>query len=220
MQDLLPEVDWVISVDGDTLWQGDPWELLLLRDDTKLYLTSLDPPDPNGKQNPVFRWFSDRGLKMDPRQYYCVGCQLMNLRRLRQTGFSKKALDFLECFPDPAYPEQMVMCYLAQGEMSPLPPHWGIFSFYHTEIDVSRPCLIHYVQDAPWQRRKLVNLMSDSVLVWHRFAADTLGLNTLEAIPLFSRFWRRALFVALKKNQWVLHWVPILGRYFKNTKGL
>ena len=220
VQDLLRDEDWAVSVDGDTLWLGDPWEMLKLRDESRVYQISRDPPDPNGKPNPVFEWYKDRGLKMDPKQYYCVGAMLMNLKKLREENFTEQALAFLQRYPDPKYPEQMVMCYLAQGKMAPLPKEWGCYSFYHNEIDISKPCLIHYVQDAPWKRVKIVNLMSDICLKWHKFTKDTLGMDTLKMIPLWQRIWRRAAFLTLKYNQWMLKLCPKIGRYFRNTKGL
>ena len=219
-QDILSDEDWAISVDGDTLWLGDPWEMLSLRDETKLYQISVDPPDPDCQVNPVFEWFSQRGLRMDPSQYLCVGAMIMNLKKLRDDGFTERALDFLEKYPDPKYPEQMVMCYLAQGHMSPLPTQWGVYSFYHNAVDVLRPCLVHYVQDGPWQRWKIVNLMSDIVLVWHDFARTVLGIDSSTRIPLFSRIWRRSMFLILKTNQWLLGLNRRLAGYLRNTRGL
>lgn len=219
-QDILSDVEWAISVDGDTLWLGDPWEMLCLRDETKLYQISADPPDPNGQINPVFEWYLQRGLKMDQKDYLCVGAMLMNLKKLRECDFTKQALDFLGKYPDPKYPEQMVMCYLAQGNVSPLPAQWGVYSFYHNTVDILKPCLVHYVQDGPWQRRKIVNLMSDIALVWHDFARTVLGVDVLTGIPLSSRIWRRMVFLILKKNQWLLRLNRRLAGYFRNTRGL
>ena len=220
VQDILSDEDWAISVDGDTLWLGDPWEMLSLRDETKLYQISVDPPAPNGRFNPVFEWYSQRGLKMDPAQYLCVGAMIMNLKKLREVRFSDQALNFLDKYPDPKYPEQMVMCYLAQGHAATLPIQWGVYSFYHNTIDVLKPCLVHYVQDGPWQRRKVVNLMSDIVLVWHDFARTVLGVDVSARMPLFSRMWRRTLFLILKTNQWLLGINCRLAGYFRNTRGL
>lgn len=220
VQDLIPEADWAISVDGDTLWLGDPAVMMALKDETKLYQISIDPPDPNGLENPVFQWFRERGLSMDPAQYYCVGAMLMNLKKLREENFSKQALDFLTEYPDPKYPEQMVMCYLAQGKTSPLPKEWGCYSFYHNEIDITKPCLIHYVQDAPWKRVKVIHLMSDICLVWHKFASDVLGVNTISKIPFVQRIWRRTVFIILKHNQWIFKFCSQWKAYFLNTKGI
>lgn len=223
VQDLIPEADWAISVDGDTLWLGDPAEMLAIKDPTKLYQVSVDPPDPNGRENPVFAWYRERDLKMDSAQYYCVGAQLMNLKKLREEKFTEQALAFLKRYPDPKFPEQMVMCYLAQGKMAPLPKEWGCYSFYHHEIDIAKPCLIHFVQDAPWKRKKVVNLVSDISLVWHRFARE----RKLATVPWFGcsgpfdYAWRRGLFLFFKYNQWQVKCLPCrLRMLLSNTRGI
>ena len=46
IQDILPDLDWAIYCDGDTLWLGDIAQLWALRDNTKLIQASQDPPTP------------------------------------------------------------------------------------------------------------------------------------------------------------------------------
>ncbi len=63
LPNILPTVDHVISLDGDTLWLDDPWKLEQLFDCRKMMQASLDPPPPSGGEIFVFkRWFAKHKL--------------------------------------------------------------------------------------------------------------------------------------------------------------
>lgn len=220
LEELLPDENWAISLDGDTLWLGDPWELLKLRDDSLWFQSSIDPPAPDGAPNPQFGWYRERGLEMREEAYFCVGLMILNLKALRACSFGKQCCDFLKRYPDPAYPEQMVMCYLAQGHSAALPPQWGVYSVLHCGTDLTQPGLIHYVQDGPWRRDKLNRLFSDVVLLWFAFVKTVLGADRHRRdFSWFTRLWRRGFFRLLKACPWLL-FHPILKRKFRNTAGI
>ncbi len=220
LEQLLTDVDWAISLDGDTLWLGDPWECLKLRDDKLWFQASIDPPSPDGKPNPQFRWFKDRGMTLKEDAYLCVGLMILNLKALREVKLGEQCRDFLKHFPCPEYPEQMVMCYLAQGHTAALPKQWGVFSVLHCGTDLTQPCLIHYVQDGPWRRDKLNRLFSDIVMIWFDFVRIVLGEDRYQRdFSYWTRFWRRKLFLVLKSCPWLLC-CHFLKRKFRNIDGI
>ena len=95
-----------------------------------------------------------------------------------------------------------------------LPNEWGAFSGDDNRaIDTARPFALHFVSDAPWKRTKVTQLISEPVLWWHRFAAETLGWKF--KVP--GWWWRRALYVFLKKNPWVVGWNSRLKFHFRNA---
>lgn len=219
LQDILSNVDWVISLDGDTLWLGNPWELIKLADPTCLMQASIDPPSPGETEVKLGEWFSDNHLEMNPKEYLCVGLTILNLKLMREVNFSQQALDLLKRCPDPEYPEQMVMCYLSQGKIKPLPQQWGVFSVLHCGVDLTQPSLVHYVQDGPWRRDKLNRLFSDIVLVWFDFCRVVLREDRLNAFSWWTKMWRRGLFCLFKRCPWLLcH--PLLRLKFRNAVGL
>ena len=221
LPNILPTVDHVISLDGDTLWLDDPWKLDQLFDNRKMMQASLDPPPPSGGENPVFkRWFAKYGLTMDPKQYLCVGLTILNLKLMRERGLSKQAVEFLQTYPNPECPEQIVLSYLTQGLNVPLPPAWGVFSVCHKGVDLSQPALIHYVQDAPWKRIKVTRLFSDVVLLWFDFCRIVLEKDVYrETFTGWTRLWRRSLFVILKKYPWICCCAYLRAR-FRNICGI
>ncbi len=220
LEQLLPDIDWAISLDGDTLWLGDPWECLQLRNEALWFQASIDPPTPNGLPNPQFQWYKKCGIEIREDAYFCVGLMILNLNALRKERFGQQCCDFLREFPDPEYPEQMVMCYLAQGHSAALPKQWGIYSVLHCGVDLTQPALIHYVQDGPWRRDKLNRLFSDVVLLWFDFAYIVLDKDYYRShFSWFTRFWRRGLFCLLKRCPWLLCslW---LKQKFRNIRGI
>ncbi len=220
LETLLQDIDWAISLDGDTLWLGDPWECLKLRDSSLWFLSSYDPPSPTGAPNPQFEWFRERGMHMDPASYFCVGLMILNLKALREVNFGQQCCDFLRSYPNPEYPEQMVMCYLAQGHSAVLPPQWGVYSVLHCGMDLTQPSLVHYVQDGPWRRDKLNRLFSDVALLWFECVRIVLGEDRYRRdFNIFTRLWRRKLFCLLKACPWLL-FHPFLKRKFRNTQGI
>ena len=220
-EELFPWLDRIISVDGDTLWLGDPYELWRLSNDDLLFQASQDPPPPNHNEEDIqAKWFSDHNLTINSKDRLCCGLMILNLKKLRNNSFAKRCFDFLDCYKMPPFCEQMVMCYLGQGKIAPLPKQWGIFSLHHQQYDITKPCLIHYVQDVPWKRARAVHLMSDIVLLWHDFASTVVGLDMLKQIGFFKRVLKRAIFLAFKKFKGLRHIHPMVKVYVENSVGL
>lgn len=222
LADLMPDVDWVIPIDGDTLWLGSPFDMMAARNDDAMVMMSYDPPPTNGEENMTFRWFKAQGLTdYTIDKYGCAGVMIHNLKMMREFGFSKKAKAFLETYPVPPLLEQMVIGYVAREYLSILPKQWGVFSVWSSGVDLSQGGLVHYVQDLPLQRTKLNRLFSDVVMLWFDFCRIVLKTDFYHTqFCWWSRFWRRGLFVGLKHNQWLLRLHPFLQSRFRNTQGL
>jgi len=219
--DILPDVDWAIYVDGDTLWLGDIGELWSLRDETVSILASIDPPMPMGCSNQQFDWYRERGLVVDENKYFCAGLILMNLRKMREDRVSERCRVFLSEHPNPFIVDQTVLNYVLQGEAKLLPPQWGVFSAWHRDVDLTAPALVHYARDLPWVRLKPNALLSDIVMLWYDFCREILGRDELiRCVPWPDRMWRRLVFQILKKNQWVLLFHPYLKAKLRNTHGV
>lgn len=219
--ELLPDVDWSIYVDGDTLWLGDIAELWKLRDDTKLILASCDPPTPLGTPSPEFKWYADRGLEIDPTGYLCMGLMLANLKLMREERVAEKCRDFMKEYPCPRVVDQTVLNYVCRGKVAPLPKEWGVFSAWHGTADLSGSACVHYVNDVPWRRDKVNRLISDVVLLWYEFGKRVIGSDLRKKyISPYSWFWRRCVFLVLKYNQWILRLHPYLKSRLRNTHGI
>lgn len=219
--ELLPELAWAIYFDGDTLWTGDIGKLWDLRDSSKTIQASIDPPTPTGTLNPEWEWCEKRGIKIIPDQYFCMGLMLANLRKMREDNVAGKCRDFMQKHPAPRVVDQTVLNCVCSGAVAGLPPEWGVFSAWHRTADLSKDGAIHYVSDVPWRRDKVNKLLSDVVMLWFDFCREVLNLDLLRTdFGRFDRLWRRALFVFLKWNQWLIKVHPFVKSRFRNTHGL
>ncbi len=221
IQDILPNLDWAIYVDGDTLWLGDIAKLWALRDETKLIQASVDPPMPDGGKHPDEDWYVQNGIDLLREGYLCMGLMLANLRGLREAGISAQVRDFMAKYPKPKIVDQTVLNYVCCGRIAPLPKEWGVFSAWHGTADLTREACVHYVDDLPWRRNKINRLVSDIVLVWYEFIERVLGLSLR---PRYLSQWnwmaRRIVFLCAKHLQFLVKMNSYVASRLRNTHGL
>lgn len=220
-QDILPDVDWAIYVDGDALWLGDIAKLWALRDESKLIQASIDPPTPMGEKHPEDDWYARNGIEISREGYLCMGLMMANLEAMREERISEKCRAFMTKYPMPKIVDQTVLNCICRGRMSALPAEWGVFSAWHGTADLTKDACVHYVNDLPWRRHKVNRLMSDIVLLWYEFCARVLELD-LRRKYLSRVGWglRRLAFVFFKHSQWLLKLHPYIESRLRNTHGL
>lgn len=114
---LLPDLDFVVYADVDTLWFRDVAELWDLRDPSKTIQWCEDALSTSCR----FRDWA----KVDCPHYACSGVALLNLRRFRETDIVGRCLGARRLEGCPPYFDQDVLNYaLAQEERGLLPRHW------------------------------------------------------------------------------------------------
>ena len=137
LPELLPECDWVIYSDVDTLWFKDPCELWEERDDSVSVCWVKDFP--TGGMD-FARWTAKIGLKVKPSgAYACSGVSLINLKKWRETNFTERAIAFLRQYGCPPYADQDVMNVLFADDAKMLSADWDVMIppyFF-------RPCVLH-----------------------------------------------------------------------------
>ena len=221
LPELLAFENWVISVDGDTLWLADPWLLWQQRDEKYEMLASRDPLFPGEREHIGVLWWRKKGMKMGTNSYLCTGVAIYNLKAIRENAFADKAYDLLCRYPDAPLADQDYLCYLTQGKNVALPANWGVMSADHRHVDLSMPAVIHYVGDVPWKRQKLTRLFSDVVMIWYDFVRIVLHDDFYKKnFSWFTRFWRRGLFVLMKHIQWLVRLNQSVYVRFRNTCGI
>ena len=212
-------VDWALYVDGDTLCLGDVTQILLSRDASRLAIGSLDPAPIVKMGRPDVQWCRDRNLPIDEDKYICNGLVLFNVKELKRFDFEKKAERLLHRYGTPPRHDQTVVNTLCFGRLGVLPRQWGVLSVDHKDINWREPVVIHYAGEVPWKREKPNRLMSDVVMLWYAFAEGRLHFRISE-VSFASRVWRRATFLFLKRNQWIVKMNPYLASKFRNIYGI
>lgn len=232
LAELFPDLDWVISCDADVMFRGDVAELWKLRDDSVAILAQRDcplPPHPYTAEH--INWYREKGLDFgDPLAYFCDGLCLCNLKRWREIGAQAKFVELAERYADWPSPDQMIVNYVLQNDKKLLPRQWGCFSGdENADIDWTKAGAVHFVEDVPWNRHKVTHLMSDLVMEWWS-VAEGFRLK-VEGFKFrvsgfrgcknwFDYAWRRAAFVLLKHNQWILKLHPKLWLHLRSTRGV
>lgn len=116
LPELLPELDWIIYSDVDTIWNLDPAELWKLKDETKsiCWVKDLDTTRAECE-----RW---SGLELP--NYACSGVCLINLKKWREEGITERCLNFLRGHGCPPYADQDVLNIVLKDDARLLPQKW------------------------------------------------------------------------------------------------
>lgn len=117
--DLIDE-DWVVYTDVDTLWMRDISELWELRDDKVSVLWCRDLPSIQRGVKAYSKWNPD----FEEDRYSCSGVMLMNLKRMRESKFIDKCIDFVTKWGTPFFVDQDILNYVCRNDEKALPPHW------------------------------------------------------------------------------------------------
>ncbi len=126
LPELLPNVDWVIYVDVDTVWTRDICELWdsVTRGPSSAAIYWVK--DMGIAMAACRSWFARAGFKIDAARYGCAGVCVMNLRKLKGVGLCGKALDIVREHGTPPYADQDLLNAMLNRDCGLLPPYWDV----------------------------------------------------------------------------------------------
>ena len=165
LHELLPEVNRIIYLDGDTAAFDDLTELYKLDMKGNIIMGFLDGfPE------------SIKSFGFDKPTVVCAGVLLMDLDGLRKYGYTKKINDFIDRNKNKlAQQDQTIVNVLFQDKLGVLPPRYGIWSFSkkedvighnskqwpHLKYDekelleaYAHPGIVHFVWPKPFWRKQ------------------------------------------------------------------
>jgi lipopolysaccharide biosynthesis glycosyltransferase len=211
LAELFPDLDWIITCDADVLFRGDIAELWALRDDAVSFIAHKDcplPPHPYTQSH--YDWYKAHKMVIkDWSSYFADGLGLVNLKRWREKGYQAEFERLAKTYNDWPSPDMMILNYVLQDDKKLLPVEWDCFSGdENADVDWSKSGAVHFVEDTPWRRYKITHLASDLVEEWWK-VADRIGVTAMTkgvrgCRNWFDWAWRRAAFLFLKYNQWIL----------------
>lgn len=216
LPELLPEEDWCVYADGDTLFVDDPLAILACRDASIALLGRQDPFASASTR----AWYASHNFPRDPATYLCSGFLLMNLRLFRERNYARQCMDFMRVYPDAAFPDQDALNVVCAGSKRALPEGWGIFAA--KVFGAERPRCIHYagIGELPWRVSfSWKQGYRESMKIWYCCAETLLGLSREEVSKVPGWRWRLGLAYtwALKCMVRTLRLIPgvrrRLGRY-------
>lgn len=165
--EFLPDEEWVLYADVDTLWFRDPCALWEERDPSVSLLWSPDVPS-------IAEGVRRYSLKFNPRfdvsRYACSGVVLMNLRRMREGGFLARCEAFVEKWGTPFFVDQDILNTVCLDDAKLLDRRWDCMMPDRAAVDGA---VIHCNGlggkfDLPMQSWR------PSYYVWYRFYADVI----------------------------------------------
>lgn len=199
LQDLLQDEDYTLYTDVDTLWLRDVSELWALRDDTPCKAV------PDGSCLPLYssgeaktKVFRSLGVEIRPENYFCSGLLLMNLRALRDMGFTQRWMQLLSDNPSSlSFPDQdLYNLILPYPLTKPLDWRWGEFSATYGLRPIDGPRVIHYANAAPWTHKA-----SAVAMLWWDWLAHHAGFEPLNVqAKALRRRWK-----GIRFKDWVIH---------------
>ena len=186
LADLLPDINRIIYLDGDTLIYTDLSEMYNLDMGNNIILGFVDNS---------YKKADEFGIKT--YKYIVAGVLLINLKKIRKENFTTQFFEFMDKNQDKLTQEdQTVINIVLHGRIDFLPPKFGIWNFVNKEAVLKHnnygndnlgikaydekeilkawniPSIIHYVRAKPWKvRTKHTNVQFHED--WWRYAQMT-----------------------------------------------
>ena len=211
---IFPSLDWMLMVDGDTLWMKSPAELWALRDEAYAIIGSRDQP--NCPHLRIQRWFKPRGLSLDYENYFCAGLFLFHLKRFREAHLDIQARKFLDKYGNPPNQEQDILNFVCTNHAL-LPPQWGTFARRGNlkKLHWDELGCVHFVWDLPWKPRRR-RFVSDLVDLWWKTARRLISFPPpFKAIDRSIQYPIMRLLFKIWKHSRLLQSIP----YLRNMLG-
>lgn len=162
---LLPDIDWVIYSDVDTIWNRDVcelWESVVREGENgETVRSSSSRPSHPLTSLPAIAWVRDmasmrfdanewiakvaagEGIAFDWARYACSGICVMNLKKLRETNFTQRVFDLYAKYGVPKYPDQDVLNVLLNRDSVLLPSVWGAMGDPNNLPPADEKCVYH-----------------------------------------------------------------------------
>ena len=176
LQDILPNVNKIIYLDGDTLIFGDLQELINLDMKGNVIMGFIDD-FPN----------SIKSFGLTNPTVICSGVLLIDLKGLRKYNYTKKIEDFISKNKNRLFQQdQTIVNVVMQDRLGPIPPKYGVWPLNNEEklksylskkrfgkkyskkllIDaIKHPVIVHFINKKPFKFRK-----SAFYHLWWKFA--------------------------------------------------
>lgn len=186
---LLPNLDWCVYADGDTLFVADPFELQEYQD-PEVALKGFVCPYAN--ENFERSWFKQNDIRLDANAYLCSGFLLMNLKWFRKHDIEAACFRFMQKCPNPPYPDQDVLNVVCSGHTAGLPKGWGTYSLYNSfSVKMKELKCIHYAMgDLPTKTHFIWQVgYKDIACLWLNCARFVLGISIKELTGIPAWRW-------------------------------
>lgn len=219
---ILSNLDWILFVDGDTLFMDDPEVLLASRNENAALVGYLDTEAEENFKRP---WYAEHGRVLLERKgpYVCCGVVLMNLKWFREHDAEARCLQLMEECPDAPFVDQDVLNIVCAGHTAILPEGWGTYGFLYWKHPIAYYKCIHYTGVVPWAQGFSWRVgYLDIAAVWVYSARVLMGLPIRDLVrkPLWQWTLGRAYTRLMGAAMACASALPIVGRRFMRYRAL
>lgn len=132
LPDLMPDVDWVVYSDVDTVWHRDVCELAGLFDPSVSIQWVRDIRSAYLETREWLGRAKSSGLihSFDRRRYGCSGVCLMNLKKMRECRTAQRSLELIRVAGNPVHADQDLLNALYNHDCGLLPREWDVILCY------------------------------------------------------------------------------------------
>lgn len=184
LPELLNDVPHVIYCDCDFLWRADILDLWKERDDSIILQSTQNRFEKTERRERA--WFTRNGYEFSADNYFCAGLSFFNLEMFRRDGIAARAFEFLKAHQDVIGADQTAMNALLYGRVRLLSRKWQTLTCSVTAEELCEPIVLHYADEIPWKRPGWWRLLTDAVMLWHRYNDTLLGTPGGSLASFFS----------------------------------
>lgn len=221
LSELLPDVDWCISLDCDVLCLLPIERFYDERDDAYLAVAVRDS-DGWMRKRESQRITDKTGEDFDEGAYFNAGVQLMNLRKMREVGIPSKVVAFTRQYGCPHAMDQTTLNAILHRRVKLVDQRWNCAQHMLPEINgFANGCIVHYCCGTPWGRSPFIP-MAKRLRFWHAFCKAWITAEHYKSflkafLSRSIRFEKCLLYMALRPKSvsvalgWILD--PLLKRW-------
>ena len=185
--ELFGDLDWLLWTDVDVLWFRDPAELWSKRDSGVSLLWVQDVRSSRLAAAKMAVWRPG----MDPSRYACSGVMLMNLKRMRETGFVEKAVAFHGKWGSPHFADQDILNEICYDDAKFVDSRWDCM---YPVKDADKGVVVHFNCIGPYFNDAAFRRFFPLFEIWFRYYAEVVEGRKGAAV---ASWWKRALYNAM-----------------------
>jgi len=186
--EFLSELKWVLWTDVDVLWFRDPSKLWEERDDAVSVVWAPDiPSSRKAARKQARKWRVD----FDMREYACAGVMLMNLQRMRDSGFVRKSVEFVEKWGSPIFADQDVINEVCYKDSKMVDERWDLL---YPISSIEDGVVVHFNGIGPKFNDPVYTGLMPLYEIWFRFVRQVVNGQREEQVCSVCK---RAIFTAI-----------------------
>ena len=185
------EFDWLLWTDVDVLWFRDPAKFWAERDNSVSLVWVTDIPSSRKAALKHAKCPVSGDSGGDWKNYACSGVMLMNLRRLRDTGFLYKCADFVGKWGSPLFADQDIFNFICGNDAKLVDDRWDLL---YPIKSVGDGVVIHFNGIGPKFNDPVYTGMMPLYEIWFRFVHQVVnGHRGGQVCPV----WKHVVFTAI-----------------------